>query len=71
MAAVERPLSGKEWRGRKMGAKEELEWRSQCVGEGRQVGFREKKDGGGCIREGRLIKREKVLIEERGATEVG
>lgn len=55
-----------------MGAKEELEWRSQCVGEGRQVGFREKKDGGGGgIREGRLIKREKVLIEERGATEVG
>ncbi len=48
MAAVEGPLSGKEWQGRKMGAKEELEWRSQCVcvGEGRRVGFREKKAGG-------------------------
>lgn len=49
VAAVEGPLSGKEWRGRKMGAKDELEWWSQCVGEGRQVGFREKKEGRGDV----------------------
>lgn len=48
LAAVEGPLSGKEWRGEKMGAKvrsgvEE----SVRVGEGRRGGFREKKEGGG------------------------
>lgn len=70
VAVVEGPLSGKEWRGRKMGAKEELEWWwwSQCVrGEGR-----EKKEG----REGRREQGidgegESIDRRERGPTEVG
>lgn len=44
VAAADVLLSGKDWQGRKMVAKEEQEW-LECLGEGRQVGFREKKGG--------------------------
>ena len=67
MAVVEGPLSGKEWRGRKMGAKEELEWRSRCVGEGEQVGLREKERGGeGGREEGIDGEGESIDRRERG-----
>lgn len=68
-AAAEGPLSGKEWRGRKMGAKEELEWRRQCVGEGRREGYREKKEegrGGGGEDERIDGERESIDRRERG-----
>lgn len=74
MAAVEGPLSGKEWRGRKMGAKEELEWRSLCVwGKVGKWDLEKRKGGGegGLVRMRGLMEREKVLIEESGTTEVG
>ena len=45
-----------------MGAKE-LEW-FERVGEGRQVGFREKKGGRRVVKRGGLTERAKVLIEE-------
>lgn len=40
-------------------------------GEGRRVGFREKKEGRGAAEMRGLMEREKVLIEKRGPTEVG
>lgn len=61
MAAAEGLLSGKDWQGRKMGAKEEQEW-LECLGEGRQVGFREKKGG----RRGIDGERKSIDRRERG-----
>ena len=50
-----------------MGAKEELEWRSRCVGEGEQVGLREKERGGeGGREEGIDGEGESIDRRERG-----